>query len=117
MLVAAGLIDLGFAVFHAAFWRLFGWPERLQASGGLNAAITQTLNAMLGFVFLAYGAALLWQALSGATGMALPLTGGLFWILRLVLQFLWFDMRPLASRLITAVFALATLVHLLAALA
>jgi hypothetical protein len=117
MLLAAGLIDLGFALFHALFWRLFGWPERLQPSGGLNTAITQTLNAMLGFVFLAYGAALLWQGWIGATAMALPLAGALFWILRLVLQFLWFDIRPLASRAIAAVFALAALVHLLAALA
>jgi hypothetical protein len=117
MLVAAGLIDLGFAAFHAAFWRLFGWPERLRASGGLNAAITQTLNAMLGFVFLAYGAALLLEARTGAPAMTLPLVGGLFWLLRLALQFLWFDMKPLASRMIAAVFALAALVHLLAALA
>ncbi|MFJ5368804.1 hypothetical protein ACIPIA_06245, partial [Bosea sp. CER48] len=67
MLAAAGLLDLGFALFHAAFWRLFGWPRRLAASGGLNMAITQTLNAMLGFVFLAYGTALVWQ--SGMSGI------------------------------------------------
>ncbi len=117
MLVASGLIDLGFALFHAAFWRLFGWPERLQPSGGLNSAITQTLNVMLSFVFVAYGAALIWQGWIGATAMALPLVGGLFWILRLVLQFVWFDLKPIASRAITAVFALAAAVHLLAALA
>ncbi len=116
MLVAAGLIDLSFALFHAAFWRLFGWPERLQPSGSLNSAITQTLNVMLTFVFAAYGAALLWQAQAGEPATALPLAGGLFWLLRLALQFLWFDLKPLASRAITALFALAAAVHLLAGL-
>ncbi len=80
-------------------------------------AITQTLNVMLGFVFVAYGAALLWQAQDVGAPATLPLAGGLFWLLRLALQFLWFDLRPAASRAITAAFALAAAVHLLAALA
>jgi hypothetical protein len=116
MLLAAGLADLGFALFHLAFWRLFGWPQRLEASGALNSAITRTLNVMLTFVFLAYGGALLWQAQSPAVPAALPLAGAAFWSLRLVLQWLWFDLRPLASRLVTGAFALAAGLHLLAAL-
>jgi hypothetical protein len=115
VLLAAGLIDLGFAAFHAAFWRLFGWPARLAPSGSLNSAITQTLNVMLAFVFLAYGGVLVWQAQRGAAPAILPLIGGLFWLLRLGLQFLWFDLRPAASRVITVLFALAAALHLLAA--
>ncbi len=117
MLIAAGLGDLGFALFHLLFWRLFGWPERLEASGSLNSAITQTLNVMLTFVFAVYGGALVWHGLHGGAPAMLPLAGGLFWALRLVLQFLWFGMKPMASRLITAVFALVAALHLLAALA
>lgn len=116
MLLAAGLLDLGFALFHAAFWRLFGWPERLAASGSLNMAITQTLNVMLGFVFLVYGAALIWQSGQLVTHPLLPLAGAAFWTLRLVLQFVWFDLRPWPSKLIAAIFALTAVVHLLAAL-
>lgn len=115
MLLAAGLTDLGFAAFHAAFWRLFGWPARLAPSGSLNSAITQTLNVMLAFVFLAYGGALVWLALEGGAPAILTLIGGLFWLLRLGLQVLWFDMRPAASRIITVLFAVAAALHLLAA--
>lgn len=114
MLAAAGLLDLGFALFHALFRRLFGWPERLAPSGGLNTAITQTLNAMLIFVFLAYGATLIWQAGQGSVHPLLPLAGAAFWGLRLALQFIWFDLKPWPSKLITAVFALTAVVHLLA---
>lgn len=116
LLLAAGLIDLGFALFHAAFWPLFGWPERLKPSGDLNTAITQTLNVMLGFVFVAYGAALIWQAAMPASSAFLPLAGGAFWLLRLALQLLWFDLRPVASRAIAGVFALAAVVHFAAGL-
>ncbi len=117
MLVAAGGLDLAFALFHLAFWRLFDWPGRLAPAGRLNAAITQTLNAMLAFVFCAYGAALIWQSLNtGAGSWLLPLAGALFWLLRLALQFVWFDLRPFASRAITAIFALAAVLHAVAAL-
>lgn len=114
MLLAAGLLDFGFALFHAAFRRLFGWPERLAPSGSLNTAITQTLNVMLIFVFLAYGATLIWQSGQANVHPLLPLAGGAFWGLRLALQFVWFDLKPWPSKLITAIFALTTVIHLLA---
>ncbi|MCA0419471.1 MAG: hypothetical protein LCH80_12225 [Proteobacteria bacterium] len=112
--LAAGLLDLGFALFHVAFQRLFGWPERLAPSGSLNTAITQTLNAMLIFVFLAYGAALIWLSGQGDVHPVLPLVGAAFWGLRLTLQFIWFDLKPWPSKLITVVFAVTAAVHLLA---
>jgi hypothetical protein len=114
LLLAAGLLDLGFALFHAAFWRLFGWPERLEPSGRLNTAITQTLNAMLGFVFLAYGAALIWQSGQADVHPLLPLAGAAFWGLRLALQLAWFDLKPWPSKLIAALFAVTAAAHLLA---
>jgi hypothetical protein len=66
VLALAAALDLGFAAFHAAFWRLFGWPGSLRHSGRVNAAITQTLNVMLAFVFAAYGGALAVLAWRGA---------------------------------------------------
>lgn len=114
MALAAGLIDLGFALFHAAFRRLFGWPERLAPSGSLNTAITQTLNTMLIFVFLAYGATMIWPSGQGSVHPVLPLVGAAFWGLRLALQFIWFDLKHWPSRLIAAVFAGTAVVHLLA---
>jgi hypothetical protein len=116
LFLAAGLLDLGFTLFHAAFWRLFGWPERLAPSGPLNTAITQTLNLMLSFVFVMYGAALIWQAGEPAAPWPLPVAGGLFWLLRLALQLFWFDLRPLASRVIAGAFAVTAVLHLAAGL-
>ncbi|HEX2724703.1 MAG TPA: hypothetical protein VHN20_02665 [Beijerinckiaceae bacterium] len=115
--ILAGLFDLAFAAFHVAFWRMFDWPRRLSASGAINAAITQTLNIVLIFVFLAYGLALI--AASGAQARAtawLPAAGAGLWALRTLLQPLLFPMRHAASIAITFVFMVGAVLHGAAAL-
>lgn len=116
MLLLAAVLDLGFAAFHLGFWRLFGWPGRLKGSGGLNTAITQTLNVMLTFTFVSYGTTLLWLWHQGLSWPTLLFFGAAFWLTRLVAQFALFDMRPWQSKLISVVFAVSAAVHTLAAL-
>ena len=83
---AAILFDVGFAIFHVMFWYLFGWPARLNVSGGINTAITQTLNAML-IVFGLYAAALLWHATASERAPAMLLLAGAgFWLVRAAAQ-------------------------------
>lgn len=114
-LLLAGLLDLGFAVFHALFWKLFGWPERLEASGSLNAAITQALNAMLIYVFTIYGSALLGFALAGAAvPPAFAWAGAGFWGLRLVIHPLLFSLRDRRSIAIALIFAAGAALHAIA---
>lgn len=116
MTALAALIDLGFAAFHLAFWKLFGWPASLAASGALNAAVTQTLNVMLTFVFLAYGGIVLWCAATGGpVAPAALLAGCAFWALRFVLQLVLFQRHRPASIAIAAIFGAAAVVHGLAA--
>jgi hypothetical protein len=114
--VLAGLADIAFAVFHLMFWRLFGWPATLWGSGRLNAVITQTLNIVLIYVFAVYGGALLWYALSGPGAPSLLLWAGAgFWALRLALQLMLFENRKGKYAVATVAFAVATLLHGLAA--
>jgi hypothetical protein len=114
--LAAGVIDLVFAAFHVLFWRLFGWPQRLQGSGPLNTAVTQTMNVILIYLFTAYGAGLIHLA-HQPTGVhavyALAGAGG--WGLRTALQFVYFPVRDAASLALTAVFVVAAVLHGLAA--
>ena len=115
--VLAAALDLGFALFHLMFWRLFHWPRSLEASGALNSAITQTLNWVLIYVFTVYGAVLMWLAVSGpGVPSLLAGAGAGFWALRLMLQPWLFPMRDWQSLSITAVFVLTALLHALAAM-
>ena len=114
---AAGLIDLAFAVFHILFWRLFFWTNTLAASGRINAAITQTLNLVLIYVFVAYGAALIWVVSDAGKSTSILLAAGAgFWGLRLAVQFALFPLGHWASVVVTIGFAVALVVHAWAAM-
>lgn len=103
--------NVGFALFHLCFWRLFRWPKTLMPSGELNCAVTQTLNVMLTYVFFAYAAGLLATVLfKPETLQPLAIAGTLFWLLRLVLQ-PWLFPVSRASWVITMVFALGIGLH------
>lgn len=111
----AGAIDIGFAVFHMLFWWLFRWPERLEASGRANAAITQTLNCVLIYVFVVYGSALLLAgSADGDRSLMLPASGAGFWALRTLLQPLLFPMRNWPSIVVTLSFLIALGAHVAA---
>lgn len=115
-ILVAGLVDIGFAIFHAMFWRIFDWPARLEASGAFSAFVTQTLNAILIYVFTIYGATLIGYGLAGHPAPSLlVLGGGAFWGLRFLLQPIFFRSwsRPMA--IITVAFFVAAIAHGLAA--
>jgi hypothetical protein len=113
----AGGLDLGFAAFHVLFWRLFDWPGRLAASGQTNAAITQTLNIVLVYIFVVAGISILGYAWRGGPVPAsLAWAAAVFWLLRTILQPVMFSMRNTPSRVITFLFAVNAAVHAVAAM-
>lgn len=112
LLLACGMADLAFAAFHLMFWRLFGWPERLAASGRLNSAITQTLNIMLTLVFVLYGGKLLVLGARGDPADAYLIASGvLFGLVRSVLQVVLFGLHSAGSKAFLAVALGATALH------
>lgn len=112
---AAGLIDLGFAVFHLMFWKLLGWPASLEASGRMNSAVARTLNLVLIYVFVVYGAALVW--LGGEASPLLLAAGAGFWLLRAILQPVMFEMKTSLSGKLLGGFVVAAVFHALAVVA
>jgi hypothetical protein len=112
-----GFVNLAFALFHAAFWRLFEWNERLPRSGFVNAAITQILNLMLIYVFALYGGFLVWSAAQDVpVESGYLLAGAGFWVLRAALQPMLFGLRNRLSALLFTCFVVAAGLHAVAAI-
>ena len=109
LIVLCGLHSLGFALFHLAFWKLFDWPQSLQAAGVANRAIIQIANLRLVYLFL--GVAVLCflfpQELAGTRlGRALLLGMSGFWIGRSIEQLVFLRINAAALHALTASFVL-----------
>lgn len=119
LIFACGVHSAAFALFHLAFWRLFGWPRSLQATSRVNRAILQIANAQLVWVFGAV--ALLCFAMpadlrdTGLGRMVLAAMAG-FWWLRLALQFVWLRLYHPLVHALSVSFLLGAMLFSLAAL-
>ncbi|WP_202844258.1 hypothetical protein [Luteimonas saliphila] len=103
LLLLCALHSFGFALFHLAFWRLFGWPRTLENTTRPNRAIVQIANLQLVWIFTAVGLLCLLYPAELSTsplGRALLAAMALFWAIRTVAQFVWLRVRhPLVHAL------------------
>ncbi len=115
----AGWFDIGFAIFHLAFWKLFRWREASIALGRVNAGILQVLNIQLVLLFLLFGVVFVLHAEGGmktALGRDVLLVWTGFWVLRTALQPWFFGLEHWSSKLLTGLFATGVLLHFVPAL-
>jgi hypothetical protein len=114
LLITCALLNVGFAVFHMGFWRLFRWREQLAKLDWANRAIMQVMNIRLIYVFLMF-AALQWQfadaMLDSPLGLALLAGVALFWFMRACEQALLFRLRHVGSKFAFGAFLITALTH------
>lgn len=116
-IIAAGIYNLGFGLFHLAFWRLLDWREQLARLSPTNRAVVQALNLCLTFFFLLGAFLALFfpeEMLSTGLGQALRVGLLLFWILRTALQVILFDLRKRVHQILMGLFVAGVMVHGLA---
>ncbi|ACB76312.1 hypothetical protein [Opitutus terrae] len=116
LLIAAGGHSLAFGVFHLGFWRLFGWRTELANVSRVNRGIMQVLNLCLTFLFFAIGVLILVhraEMTTTAIGRSLLAVMALFWIVRLVQQAIFFNLRHHASFVLSGLFLLGAALHAL----
>ena len=114
--VAGGVYCLAFALFHLAFWKLFGWRQDLRSLTAVNRAVVQILNLCLTFAFLVFAfVSLLYPSEMTGTGLgrALLLLIAAFWLLRAVEQVIFFGLRRRVSLAFFVTFLLGTALYLL----
>ncbi|MGN7919628.1 hypothetical protein [Lysobacter sp. ESA13C] len=104
-----GLHSLAFAMFHMAFWKLFGWRRSLQTATVADRAILQILNLRLIYILL--GIAVLCfvytdELHTTALGRALLIGMSLFWVGRTIEQFVFLRINRPMIHVLTALFVL-----------
>ena len=103
---AAAGYNVALAVFHLGFWRLFRWREELAKLRPVNRGVMQVMNIMLIFLFLSMAALLVGRAeeVSGTSlGRTLLIASTGFWLLRAMLQPLFWASLPRTTNLAFAV--------------
>lgn len=109
-------LSFGFALFHLAFWRLFGWPRTLQATTRPNRAILQIANVQLVWVFTGVGLlCLLFPGELAGTPLGRAVLAGMaaFWLVRLAGQWIWLRMNHPLVHALSALFALGAVLFAL----
>lgn len=114
LILAAGLFNLAFAVFHLFFWRVFGWQQELPRLGMANRGIMQVLNLCLTYVFAVAACIFLLFPLEVAStdlGRFLLLAMAGFWLTRTIFQPMFFALNHPLSVALFGVFILGALIH------
>ena len=107
-LIKAGAIyNLALVVFHLLFWKLFNWADDLRSLSVLNRATMQVMNLSLVVVFLMFAYLSLVhtdQLYSTTLGRALLLSIAVFFMLRAILQVVFFRLQHWISYVFLAYF-------------
>ncbi len=112
-----GFYNLAFLVFHDFFWVIFKWKDDLPKLTPINKAIMQVLNLMLIFTFLIFAYASLFhmsEMLTTPLGKSLTLLIAVFWLIRAILQLVYFSRVKLISYIMFIIFLLGSYLYLMA---
>jgi hypothetical protein len=116
LLKICGIYNLAFAIFHIMFWKLFNWKDDLAKLRAGNRAVMQILNIRLIYVFLLmfviytfYAPQLLETPLSFV--LLIGFLG--FWTGRLIEQFIFLRIKSTMVTILTIVFIIGVILHLL----
>jgi len=108
--------NLAFFVFHLFFWKLLDWKNELARLKPINSGVMQILNLRLIYVFLLMSIACFFFADEIAVtrpGKFLLLGFFLFWLGRLIEQFIFLRIKSKVLTILTAAFVAGVLLHLL----
>ena len=116
VLLLCALHSFGFAAFHLAFWKLFGWKRELARVALPTRAIIQILNLRLVYLFVGVGILCLLfpvELRGTALGRAVLWFMVLFWAGRTVEQFVFLRVDHRLVHALTALFVLGMILFAL----
>ena len=111
-----GLHSLFFAIFHVGFWKLLRWKTELKKVSLPNRAVMQMLNIQLIIValFMAYLCFFFAKDLY-STNVGRAILGGMavFWLVRLIGQFIFLRINNKTVHFVTALIVIGIILFLL----
>ncbi|MBC8184761.1 hypothetical protein H8E88_27015 [candidate division KSB1 bacterium] len=116
ILIIGGIYNLGFAVFHIFFWKIFRWKADIRSVIKINKGIMYVMNLCLIYVFLFFGYISIFHndmLLSSKLGTTILIFISVFWFLRAIEQIFFFDIRKSVSIILTIIFIIGGLVYLI----
>ena len=108
-----GLHSLFFALFHAGFWKLLHWKTELKKVSLPNRAVMQMLNIQLIIVALLMAYLCFFFAKDlYSTNVGRAILGGMavFWIVRLIGQFIFLRINNKTVHFVTALIVIGILI-------
>jgi len=115
-LFAGGVFNLGFAVFHLFFWKLFDWKKDLASLTPINRSVMQILNLCLTFMIFVMSCVSLFmprEMLTTNLGKSLLVAFALFWFFRMLEQIFVFEVRGRLSVVFTLIFLLGSIFYII----
>ena len=109
-----GLFNLALAIFHLFFWQLFNWREDLRSLSYLNRGIMQALNLTLTFVFIVFAYLSLvhtYELYLTTLGRSLLLSISVLFMLRAIMQVVYFRLMHWGSRAFLVLFIAGGLLY------
>ncbi len=108
-IIAGGIFNIAFVIFHIFFWRLFDWKNDLVSLSFINRNVMQVLNLSLTFVFLIFAYLSLFhthELLSTDLGRSVLILISIFWFFRAIEQVVFFTLKKRLSLLLFMIFIL-----------
>lgn len=116
VIIFLGFYNLLFAVFHLLFWRLFKWNKEVQKLSFANRGIIQILNIQIIYYFVAVAIVCFCftnELLNTHLGKVFLLGNSLFWIIRLVQQYIFLRKNSFVIHILAVLFLLGAVLFFL----
>ena len=119
IILLCGLYNIGFAIFHIAFWKIFHWDNELKKLSFANKGIMQILNVQMIYYWLFVAIACFafpTELLTTKFGNFFLIGNSIFWLLRTIQQFIFLRANHIAIHILTFIFMIGALLFALALL-
>ena len=116
IILLCGLYNIGFAIFHIGFWKIFHWDSELKKLSFANKGIMQILNVQMIYYWLFVAIACFafpTELLTTKFGNFFLIGNSIFWLLRTIQQFIFLRANHIAIHILTFIFMIGALLFAL----